>query len=266
MRLHTPVLAATALAATLFGSCPALAWGRLGHRVTGEIAQHYLTPAARTQVTAILGTEDLAEASNYADVMRADPSTFWQKTASPWHYVTVPPHTHYGDVAAPPEGDAVTALAGFARTLRDPKASHDDKALALRFTVHIIGDLQQPLHAGNGTDKGGNDVRVNWFGRSTNLHSVWDSDMIDGEGLSYTEMTAWLLRRITPADRTRWSSVEPRDWIAESAALRDGIYPAQPSLSYDYSFANLPVAERRLAMGGVRIAAYLNDLFAPKGK
>jgi hypothetical protein len=241
---------------------PALAWGKLGHRVTGEIAQAHIGPQARAQVAAILGAEDLAQASTWADDMRSNPDPFWQKAAGPFHYVTVPPGKSYDDVGAPPEGDSVTALQRFVRTLRDPKASRDEKALALRFVVHIVGDLHQPLHAGNGTDKGGNDVRVTWFGRSTNLHAVWDSEIVDGEALSYTEMTAWLRRDIGEAERKAWWTADPRVWIAESAQLRDTIYPASPSLSFDYSYRQLPVAKRRIAQAGIRIAAYLDWVFA----
>ena len=138
--------------------------------------------------------------------MRSDPSDFWQKTASPWHYVTVPNGTDYDDSDAPPEGDAMTALARFTETLRDPKASQDDKRLALRFIVHINGDLHQPLHAGNGTDRGGKDFKVTWFGKSTNLHSVWDSGLIEQRALSYSEYAKWLSRSITPLEVVAWIS------------------------------------------------------------
>lgn len=240
----------------------ALAWGKEGHRVIGAISQQHLDARAEAGVRQILGAETLAEASNWPDFMRSDPSEFWQKTASPWHYVTVPAGKTYVEVGAPPEGDAVTALKRFAATVRDPKASLADKQLALRFIVHIVGDLHQPLHVGNGTDKGGNDVRVTFFGRSTNLHAVWDSALVDDEELSYTELTAWLSARITPEQLTAWSTPDPLVWIGESAAIRDTIYPDAPALSYAYVFKTKAIVEQRLAQGGVRLAAYLNQLFA----
>ena len=239
----------------------AFAWGQTGHRVTGAIAQDYLSPRAARAVRAIIGTETLAEASTWADEMRSDPGPFWQRTAGPFHYVTVPPGKTYAEVGAPPEGDAVTALDRFAETLRDPDASLEDKQLALRFTVHIIGDLHMPLHVGNGEDRGGNDVHVSFFGSSTNLHAVWDSGMIDRRGLSYTELSAFLARRITPALRRAWSEPNPLVWIAESAAIRDTIYPEDTTISWGYAYLNAPVVDERLEQAGVRIAAYLNDLF-----
>jgi len=239
-----------------------LAWGPLGHRVTGQIAQSRLTPAAAAAVQHILGVEDLVEASTWADEMRSNPEPFWQQTANPWHYVTVPPGKTYVEVGAPPEGDAVTALQGFAKTLRDKSATREQQALALRFAVHVIADLQQPLHAGNGTDKGGNTVRVRWFGRDTDLHAVWDSELPNNKGLSYSEYTLWLTRKLKPEDARIWSSADPLVWISESATLRDSIYPADSRLSYQYVYDHTAEVDLRLTQGGLRIAAWLNSVFA----
>jgi hypothetical protein len=239
----------------------AFGWGQTGHRVTGAIAEPMLSRRAAREVHAILGNETLAEASTWADEMRSSPEPFWQATANPWHYVTVPTGRSYADVGAPAEGDAVTALAGFAATLRDPHASREEKQRALRFTVHIIGDLHQPLHAGNGEDRGGNDIRVTFFRETTNLHAVWDSGLIDRRQLSYTEYSAFLTRRITPTVRRQWSEPDPLVWIAESAAIRDTIYPASTELSWDYAYQNREIVDTRLMQGGVRMAAYLNALW-----
>jgi hypothetical protein len=240
---------------------PAFSWGQTGHRVTGAIAEHYLSGAARANVQLLLGTESLAQAATWPDDMRSDPAEFWQRTASPFHFVTVPQGRSYAQIGAPPEGDAVTALARFAGVLRDPNASLDDRRLALRFTVHIIGDLHQPLHAGREGDRGGNNVRVTLFGQSTNLHSVWDSGLIDARGLSYSEYADWLAGAITPEQVIAWNDSNPETWIAESVALREQIYPANPALSYAYAYQHDGELDGRLSRGGVRIAAYLNKIF-----
>ena len=104
-------------------SAEANAWGQIGHRITGAIAEEYLSENAKAAIQRLLPYESLAEASTYADEMRSNPSAFWQKTASPYHYVTVPNGKTYSDVGAPKHGDAVTALIRFRRTLRDPKAT-----------------------------------------------------------------------------------------------------------------------------------------------
>lgn len=255
-----------ALSAVILAPAPAFAWGRTGHRVVGQIADAHLNSRSRAAVKRILRAETLAEAANWPDVMKSDPAPFWQKTADPWHYVTVPVGKTYDEVGHPPEGDAVTALTRYAAVLRDRTSSLADKQIALRFVVHLVGDLHQPLHSGTGTDRGGNDRRVTFFGRSTNLHSVWDSGLIDETQLSFSEMAAWLNARISPADARAWSSTDPRVWIAESTALRDQVYPpaGDNTLSYRYVYDNEPRLEARLERAGVRVAAVLNDIFAAR--
>jgi hypothetical protein len=244
---------------TLFSitcSLNAFAWGQTGHRVTGAIAEQYLTPKARTAIHVLLPLEDLAEASTYADEMRSNPKEFWQKIARPFHYVTIPAGKRYAQIGAPKEGDAVSALTMFSTTLRV-----EQKRLALRFVIHIIGDLHQPLHAGNGKDKGGNDIKINFFWKDSNLHRVWDSEMLDQRQLSYTEWTAQLSRKISPQDVKAWSVTDPLIWIAESSRIRDEIYPQEEKISWDYLYVHMPQVKRRLQMAGVRMAAYLNEIY-----
>lgn len=243
-------------------SSPAAAWGANGHRITGALAQKYLSDEAKAAIASIIGGESLAEAATWADDMRSDPSEFWQKTASPWHYITVPDGKHYHEVGAPHEGDALSALDNFTKTLKDPSVSLEDKQLALRFIVHIIGDLHQPLHVGNGTDRGGNDVKVKYFGEDRNLHGVWDTSMIEGEQLSFTEWTSFLDYKITDDVKDSWWDADPMTWVSESAEIRDTIYPKDNDLRWSYKYENLPTVKTRLSMAGVRIAAYLNTVFA----
>jgi len=245
-------------------SAPGFAWSQTGHRVTGAIADQHLGPKARAAVTEVMGSESLAEASTWPDFMRASPDPFWQRQANPWHYVTIPRGKRWADVGPPPEGDAVTALKRLSATLKDPKAPIAERQLALRFIVHIVGDLSQPLHVGRGGegfDRGGNDVKVTWFGRPTNLHAVWDGDLVDQERLSWTEWTRWLLAAATPSQMRDWSSPDPLQWLDDSAALREQIYPASPDLGYAYVFENRERVRQQLTKGGLRLAAYLNRLF-----
>ena len=271
-----------AVAAVAVVPSPALAWGKTGHRVVAAIADKQLSGLARAHVEEILGRgESLDEAANWPDEMRSAAGDFWQKTATPWHYVTLNGiiYDH-----APSEGDALDALTRFSKTLQDPSASRADRQLALRFIVHLVGDLHQPLHVGKCCDKGGNDVKVTWFGKPTNLHAVWDSQIVDEEQLSFTELAAKLERHISNDDVITWWDINPRDWMSESAQIRDTLYPPParpkkgqkvkkvkkvkkgqpplPDLSYQYVFKFTPVMERRLSQGGVRLAAYLNALFA----
>lgn len=246
-------------AAIVLAPLPALAWGRTGHRVTGAIAERHLGAAARAGVRAILGRETLAEASTWADFMRASPDPFWH-TAGAFHSVLAP-DGHYRAADAPPEGDAVTALGQFSRTVRDRRAPLADRQRALRFIVHIIGDLHQPLHACNASDHCGGDVKVSFFDAPTNLHMVWDEALIDREQLSYSEWTDWLDARVSARQARAWRQTDPQVWIAESAALRQSIYPANPVLGKDYAFRFKALIDDRLTRGGIRIAAYLDALF-----
>src|SRR6187551_2455046 len=174
---------------------PALAWGKTGHRVVAAIADTQLSGLARAHVREILGPgESLVDAANWPDEMRSDPAIFWQKTSTPWHYVTLNGITYDH---APPEGDALEALDHFAKVLKDPAASLADKQTALRFVIHLVGDLHQPLHAGKCCDRGGNDVKVTWFGKPTNLHAVWDSQLVDEEQLSFSELAEKLERHMS---------------------------------------------------------------------
>jgi hypothetical protein len=246
---------------------PALAWGKTGHRVVAALADAQLSGLARAHVKELLGVESLDEAATWPDDMRSAPGQFWQKTATPWHYVTLNGIVYDH---APPEGDALDALNRYRATLQDPNANIADKQLALRFIVHLVGDLHQPLHVGKCCDKGGNEVKVKWFGRDLNLHSVWDSALVEEEQLSFTELAAKLQRHTSNADVLAWWDINPRDWISESAQLRETVYPernrkdpkAPPELSYGYVYKYTPLMEQRLKQAGVRLAAYLNDIYS----
>lgn len=255
---------------SLIVSSPAYAWGQNGHRIIGEIAEDRLSGRTRAEISLIVNGEDLAEVSTWADEERSNPSDFWQNQAGPWHYVTIPDGLTYGEVTRPPEGDAITALDHFTGVLRKRDATEQERRVALLFIVHIVGDLHQPLHAGNGTDRGGNDRLVRWYGQPTNLHSVWDTQMIQSENLSYSEYALRLGRQISAEHTIDWWQVEPSVWVDESAAIRDTIYPSDDgteltSIGWGYKYRHLGTVERRLQQAGVRLAAYLDWVFSKKG-
>lgn len=264
----------TSVLATAVLAVPAHAWGPIGHRISAHIAEDKVSGKTRARIAQILGQEGLAEAGTWPDEQRSNPAPFWQETASPYHYVTLPPGQDAEQIVHPAEGDALTALEGFVATLRDDTANEEEQALALRFIVHIVSDLHQPLHAGNGRDRGGNDFIVDWFENSTNLHWVWDEGMILRQQLSYSEYSERLDGRIGPEQVLDWWEADPDTWIAESASLRDSIYPeaggdlgsgtaVSPALlSYDYHWKWMPTVEERLAQSGIRLAAYLDWVFA----
>jgi hypothetical protein len=237
------------------------AWGALGHEIAGTLAEPYLNASARQRIRLLLGDESLAEASTWADRMRSDPAPFWQHEAGPYHYVTVPPGKHYREIGAPDEGDAVSALAMFRRQLQNPDIAKPQQQLALRFALHIIQDLQQPLHVGNGRDRGGNEIFLRVNGKPSNLHRVWDSQILYSARRSRSQWQrhladSGLLRDIRPED------ADPMQWIVESAALRDSLYPPPRSINDSYLARELPRAEARLALAAIRSAAWMNQTFS----
>lgn len=241
---------------SLLAATDVAAWGPQGHHIAGTLTWQLLSEDARAEVRGLLGEQTLAEASNWADRMRDNPSPFWQRQAGPYHYVTVPPGKTYDEVGAPGKGDAVTALAEFRAILTDPASPRVQKQLALRFSLHIIQDLHQPMHVGNGRDRGGNRVRLTLYGKSTNLHRVWDSAILARAGLGDAE---WVerLASLDSAHVEHWRVAGWRVWIEESAALRDRVYPAGNSIGGDYLDSWLPAVQGRLQASAVRGAAWL---------
>ena len=252
----------------LLWTTSAMAWGQNGHRIVGKIAENHLTPEARQAVADLLGAETLARASTWPDEIKSDRS--WRH-ASPWHYINVEPGETFEDATKNPNGDILEALAQFEAVLRDAGSSKQAKAEALRFTVHFVGDIHQPLHAGYGKDRGGNDIKVNWFGEPTNLHAVWDTELIEYESLSYTEFAAFIDHAKTAQINT-WQQAPALEWAKESRALLEDVYEvgnnlseenSLPNLGYSYTFKNKSTLQQRLLQAGIRLAGVLNAIFMP---
>ncbi|MCV6625128.1 MAG: S1/P1 nuclease [Cellvibrionaceae bacterium] len=248
---------------TLLFSLQALAWGKQGHRISSAIAEPYLSPEAKAMVSEILGVETIAEASTWPDFMRSNPDTFWQRQSPRLHYVTIP----IDKLKPNKKGDAFSGLKDFRANTLDKTLPLEKRQLALRFAIHIITDLHQPLHAGNGKDRGANDIKVKFFGQDSNLHRVWDTQLIDHEKLSYSEWASWLLPRISEQQAKDWCVTEPMVWALESRNLHDKIYPGRKNLSWQYVYKSRKILRLRLQQGGVRLACYLNQMASdyPKG-
>ncbi len=241
-------------------SSPSFAWGPQGHRVAGDMAWSYLDADTKSRVYGLLEEQTLADASTWADRMRSNNSVYWQETAKPYHYVTVPEGKTYADVGAPSEGDAVSALRNFEMILADPGAPRVQRQLALRFGLHIVQDLHQPFHVGNGKDRGGNTVTVRYRDKTINMHRLWDSTIVRFWNLNDTSLAQLLEVDIERHDA--WSKDSVEVWIAESAALRDQIYPKGRSIDTDYLTRWSPAAKQRLSQAGVRSAAWLSKVLA----
>lgn len=237
----------------------AAAWGPNGHRVVARIAERHVAPSTARGVEALIGPDSLVRVATWADEIRSDPS--WDR-AAPWHYINIPEGETLDDAERAPEGDVLSAIERFEGVLGDPDAPAADRVTALEFLVHFVGDVHQPLHAGYGADRGGNDVLVLWFGDPTDLHSVWDSELIEHQKLSFSEM-AELLDHPTPGQVAEWQAADPREWIAESRALLDRVYDlGDRRLGWDYAAGATPIVERRLLQAGVRLAGLLDSVLS----
>ena len=249
-----------ALVALLLAAPSSLfAWGPNGHRIVGRIAMNHLTDEAARAVACLLGPEGLDQMSTWPDEIRSDPA--WKQSV-PWHFISIDDGETLETTARDPAGDVLEAIQRFTTVLRDPQAPQPAKQEALRFLVHFVGDIHQPLHVGRRDDRGGNSIKVMWFKEETNLHSVWDSGMIDNEKLSFSEFVAFI-DHPTLQELQAWQSAAPADWANESKALRDRVYQiGDGKLSYEYIYQNIPLVKRRLLQGGVRLAGLLNSIFA----
>ena len=235
-------------------------WGATGHRIVGLIAEYHLTKKARKNIEKVLGFETLAEVSNYMDFIKSDPA---YRHMSPWHYATIPDEKTYDEVGTPEEGDVVVTIQRLMRELESKEFTDRDEAFALKCLVHLIGDIHQPLHVGNGKDRGANDIKIEYFWKRSNLHRVWDSEIIDGQKYSYTEYANWI-NHPTEKQLSSWSSLDAVDWANESKELREQCYTTLPDnkeLSYRYNFENIDLLNQRLLQAGIRLANVLNKIY-----
>jgi hypothetical protein len=245
------------------------AWGVLGHRIVGQIAESYLSPNAKKEVIKILGTESIAMATNWADFIRSDTSFNY---LSKWHYININEGLAFEEVQAILKNDttvnAYTKINFLSKQLRTKSLTKEIKTFYLKLLIHIVGDIHQPMHVGRPDDQGGNKVNVLWFNAPTNLHSVWDSRLIDFQQLSYTEYAA-AINHTTKAQRLFWQKQPISEWIWESYQMAEKIYGdimPDDKLGYLYNYKFIETVNNGLLKGGVHLAGLLNEIFKIKTK
>lgn len=235
-------------------------WSKTGHRVIGEVAQQHLNNKAKRAINDILGGQSLAAISNYADEIKAD-STYRRFNA--WHYVNYPANEKYGDSPVSPYGDLMVGIQKCIRIVKDDASSREDKIFYLKMLVHLIGDLHQPMHVGRLEDKGGNDLQVQWFNNGSNLHKIWDANMINDYGMSYSELVA-KLPQISRDERLALQEGTIFDWVEESQEVANALYDSVEvgeKLYYRYGYTWWATVEVQLQKGGLRLAKVLNEVF-----
>jgi hypothetical protein len=250
--------------AIMYAPLQTMAWGDKGHRIAGQIASSYLTPKARTAIRAILGNESVAMSSTWADFIKSDPNYNY---LSSWHYIDFDKPFNYPELQSflkqDTSVDAYTKLQFMIGELKKKNLATDKKLLYLRMVIHIVEDIHQPMHTAHTDDKGGNDFKVNWFNDPTNMHSVWDSKLIEFQNLSYTEYAS-AINFTTPVQRAAWQKEPISKWLFDSKEIAERIYAGtkkDDNLSYKYNFKYIGIVNQQLLKAGVHLAGLLNQIF-----
>jgi hypothetical protein len=285
MRAVSLALAATLLAA----SGNALAWGEEGHRMVGAIADRYLTPRAAREVAFLLerdrladrtpsGRHTLAEVAYWADEIK---DYSWGKRRGSWHFDDIPVCGEADPARYCRKGACASAqLERQIAILGDHSERPRDRNEALKWVVHLVGDIHQPLHAADHHDRGGNTIEVAFFGARDNppygsikLHTIWDVHMVQRLVTDRGGERAIVAATIDAAQRSRWEQGSIADWVNESHTIaRDFVYPALPGgfacsrriegvLAIDDAYYSraAPVVEEQIRKAGVRLARVVNE-------
>lgn len=265
----------------------AFSWGDMGHQTVGEIAERLLTLKARTAINTILGPEKLAIAAPWADSVRDDVDF---NIFKPYHFLDIPPHMSYEDIPVNERAlkDSMTVLNKYPALLKNSEEERSVKIVALKYLIHVVGDVHQPLHAGNATDRGGNLCRVEWNEQILNLHAIWDGKIIEYDTAklratqsplkfySFINYASDILKAhpLTELEIQTIGAKRFSEWIKESQAAQFFAYPSEPHESYcqssslafpkiseEYKIKAASITEERILYGGIRLAFLLNSIF-----
>ena len=282
---HPGVFLLTALSFTQLASC----WGTLGHRTVAYLAAQYLTPEASTYVANLLNHQDISEAALWADKIRYIPGFAYTRA---WHYIDAqddPPRQcglNFTRDCLPAEGCAVSALVNQTSRVNDQSLDHWERGQALRWILHLIGDIHQPLHT-EAEDRGGNEIHVLFHRRHTNLHSVWDTAIPEkhagrADGIVAAGVWAASLYE-ADADPDNSLADECQDledaqtcallWAGDANkfvceyVLKDDVEGVEGvDLAGEYYEGAVPVIDQMIAKAGRRLGAWLNALAAESGE
>ena len=219
-------------------------WGSKGHRAVAAIATKYLKPKTRKAIEKLLGAETLVTVSTYGDEIKSYEE--YRKYSS-WHYVNIAPGLTYAEADKNEYGDLVQGIRTCKEILLSDESSEENSTHSYYNTL----------------DKGGNDFQVRWFNDGTNLHSLWDTKMIESYGMSYSEL-ATNFGEVSKTEYKALTSGDVLDWVSEGQDLAEMVYSSAEigeKLSYRYQADNYHIIQEQLQKGGVRLAAVLNEIF-----
>lgn len=265
--MHKRILKVSLVLVLFYFPLKAMCWGQLGHRIVAEIADSYLSPKAKIEIKKILGNESIAMASNWGDFIKSDTAFKYLDT---WHYINFEKNLSYAqlkDVLKKDTGrvnDAYAAINFLTKELKKKSLPLYKKQMYLRLLIHIVGDVHQPLHVSPVGSTGGNDIKVQWFSQASNLHRIWDSDLIEEQQLSYTEY-AKFLNHTTLAQRKKLQAEPVSKWLYDSYTIAQNLHneitDTNPRLSYRYNYDHIALLNQQLLKGGIHLAGLLNSIF-----
>lgn len=250
-----------------FYSLPALGWGQEGHRVIARIAYDNLSCKARKQVDKILGEQGMIYWANWPDEIKSD-TIYAESIRDGWHFQDLNGGMSDEAVVAaltdyPTEGGNLFRALDSIASMPKPKPTPAEDVHRLRFLVHLVGDFYCPMHLAHLDDKGGNKVKMKWFGRETNLHAVWDSKIIESQGYSYSEYAQKLEREYAP-EKMNILRMSKADLVVRNYHLTESIYAYQQHWdgnTYHYIYHWRAPMEEQLYVAGIRLSKLLNELF-----
>ena len=245
-----------------FGSMFLMSWGVVGHKTIAQIAENHLTLQAKNAVKSLLVNQSLADVATWADEARNQAE--YKKTTS-WHYLNIPLGLNFQEfvlaVKSQKNENVYTALIKCEQELANANTTLGQKATALKFMVHFVGDLHQPMHISRAEDKGGNTIQVRYDNKGINLHSLWDSKLIEHQNISYIQL-ANNYDIATPKEINQWQSDDVLKWIFESYQISSQLYleiEKNYNIDDQYYSSHLSIIQQRLKKGGIRLAGILNS-------
>ena len=246
----------------LLAASPAYSWGDKGHEIVAYVAEARLSGRARKQIDDILaGKSSLAEAATWPDRVGRTISD-----VIPLHFIGIAggAKSYDRERDCPQRNCAVEAVSWYLKVLTSEDAPMNLRRIALRYIVHLVGDIHQPLHAGHKEDRGGNTIMVRFNGREENLHILWDIVFLEAEGGSSQDAARRLNEAITRKEILAWQKGTAADWAVESHLIAESVayrLPETGEISEDYTSKAISVIHQRLKQAGVRLACALNKAF-----
>jgi hypothetical protein len=239
-------------------------WGWAGHKTVVGIAENHLSIKAKAGVQMLLKDTAMTDVASWADEALNQPGL---KFTAPWHYANVPLGLTYDQfsktLSDPNTVNIYNALQKSIHVLNQINNPPAMRAQALKFIIHLVGDAHQPMHVRRAEDKGGNTIQVQFDGKGTNLHSLWDGKLIGKQGLSVPQMTVDY-DRATPREIKQWQSDDIIKWLYESYQISSKLYSELEkgnTVDDKYYKDHLPVIQKRIEMAGIRLAGILNQAF-----